>query len=187
MHLPVDPKAGALFNATVIFRWGEGSRISFWHEPRHHGAALEHVFLILSSICRRRRLTVPRALRDSAWIRHLKQQSCPRALREFCDLWITMHEVNLTELPGSVSLKWTSNGVYSADSAYKIQFEGCQRFILNALIWKSVAMLRCKVFSWLVIPGRRFTADNLAKRSWPHKPTCTLCSCPVEGIYIYLI
>lgn len=35
--------------------------------------------------------------------------------------------------------------------------------------------MRCKFFMWLVVHKKCLIADNLARRGWPHSPTCALC------------
>jgi hypothetical protein len=47
-------------------------------------------------------------------------------------------------------------------------------------IWKSKAPMRCKFFMWLTVHRRCLTADNLARRGWPHSPVCSLCSATNE-------
>ncbi|XP_071680109.1 uncharacterized protein [Lolium perenne] len=48
------------------------------------------------------------------------------------------------------------------------------------IVWKTWAPLKCRFFAWLAVQNRLWTADRLAKRGWPHPPTCQLCRCSPE-------
>jgi len=66
------------------------------------------------------------------------------------------------------------------ESAYEVQFIGSSSTSFEALIWKSWAPPKCKVFSWLAIQNRIWTADRLAARGWPHNNSCVLCRATQE-------
>jgi hypothetical protein len=42
-------------------------------------------------------------------------------------------------------------------------------------IWKATAEPKCKIYAWILLQRKILTADNLAKRGWPHDPLCKLC------------
>jgi hypothetical protein len=42
-------------------------------------------------------------------------------------------------------------------------------------IWKAMAEPKCKSFAWILLQRKILTANNLAKRGWPHDPLCKLC------------
>jgi hypothetical protein len=42
-------------------------------------------------------------------------------------------------------------------------------------IWNAKAEQKSKMFVWILLQNKILTADNLAKRSWPHNPACILC------------
>lgn len=52
---------------------------------------------------------------------------------------------------------------------------GSTRTDFKQIIWKADAPMKCKIFSWLAVLNRCLTADNLAKRGWPHNASCSLC------------
>lgn len=60
-------------------------------------------------------------------------------------------------------------------------FAASTRFACAKPIWKSKATMKCKFFMWLVVHGHCLTADNLARRGWPHCPSCPLCSTEHES------
>jgi hypothetical protein len=44
------------------------------------------------------------------------------------------------------------------------------------LVWKLWASLKCKIFAWLVLQNRVWTADRLARREWQNCGLCKLCN-----------
>jgi len=49
-------------------------------------------------------------------------------------------------------------------------------FSLNhGAVWKSWAPAKCKMFLWLAIKNKCWTADQLTKRGLPHPDKCILC------------
>jgi len=62
----------------------------------------------------------------------------------------------------------------SRKSAYNAFFLGRVRSVPWKRIWKTWAPLRCKIFIWLAVKNRCWTADRLAKRGLPHPAVCPL-------------
>jgi hypothetical protein len=44
------------------------------------------------------------------------------------------------------------------------------------IIWRARTENKCKLSAWILIQ----TADNLARRGWPHQASCALCNGPLE-------
>ena len=80
-----------------------------------------------------------------------------------------------TQQEDTIQWKFTSNGKYSAASAYKAQFLGSTYAPHYKTIWHCWAPPKCKFFAWLILQNRVWTADRLARRGWPHSPICPLC------------
>lgn len=67
------------------------------------------------------------------------------------------------------------DGIFSVKSAYQLFFLANTKFACAKPIWKSKAPMKCKFFMWLAVHRRCLTADNLARRGWPHNTICSLC------------
>lgn len=180
--MPIDPRVRALFNASVVFHLGNGERISFWKEPWHNVLSLQNTYPALFEHSTRKNLTVAQALLDKRWVKHLKRNLTAEATREFAALWEEINHIELGSVPDTVSWRWATDGVYTARSAYAIEFEGCSRVSFQTFIWKSDAPGRCKIFGWLALLRSCNTADVLARKGWPHGPACVLCSGPLEDV-----
>ena len=81
----------------------------------------------------------------------------------------------MEDQPDSISWRWTENGQYTANSAYKIQFQGTLTKRDMSAVWKAKAQPKCKTFAWIMLQHKILTADNLAKRGWTHDQSCHLC------------
>lgn len=79
------------------------------------------------------------------------------------------------ELQDSISWRWTASGQYSAKSAYDALLIGRIPSTVMPKVWKTKAIPKCRMHAWLLLQNKCLTADNLAKRGWPHNPTCRLC------------
>jgi hypothetical protein len=75
-----------------------------------------------------------------------------------------------------------TSGCYSSKSAYKAFFYGAVTFESWHRLWKSWAPSKCKMFLWLAIRNRCWTADRLAKRGLSHPDKCPLSDQEEETI-----
>jgi hypothetical protein len=85
-------------------------------------------------------------------------------IAEFIHPWGLLQDIQLNGEPDNISWRWTTNGIYSSKSAYRIQFAGtfC-RFNANA-IWSASAEGKHKLFLWLFVQNRILTTDCLLVR-----------------------
>ena len=106
---------------------------------------------------------------------------------EYCDLWRQVSQTTLQpDTPDNIDWKLTADGMYTTKSAYDAQFLGSTSTNFENLFWKAWAPPKCKVFSWLAIQNRLWTADSLSARGWPHNDRCVLCrATPESGIHLF--
>jgi hypothetical protein len=97
-------------------------------------------------------------------------------LAQYLQLWDIVAGTVLTEGRQDEAVwRCTKDGNFSVSSAYRLFFIANKEFACAKPIWKSKAPMRCKFFMWLAVHKRCLTADNLARRGWPHNPVCSLC------------
>ncbi|CAM0910655.1 unnamed protein product [Alopecurus aequalis] len=123
-------------------------------------------------------ITVARGLDDSRWARPFWVVLSQQQVREFVGLWTRLGGINLSQgLEDSIVWRWTGDGMYSARSAYNIQFAGSYStsFVPADAIWKAKSEGKCRFFMWLLNRKRIYTADRLLARGWPCSATCSLC------------
>ena len=73
-------------------------------------------------------------------------------------------------------------GFSHPDQCIRLSLMGRSLFESWRRIWKSWAPAKCKVFLWLAVRNRCWTADQLAKRNLPHLSLCPLCDQAEETI-----
>ncbi|TVU14229.1 hypothetical protein EJB05_37684, partial [Eragrostis curvula] len=63
---------------------------------------------------------------------------------------------------------WTRSASSSTKLAYETSLLGGVKFELHKRLWKSWAPLKCKIFLWLAILNRCWTADRLERHGLQH-------------------
>jgi hypothetical protein len=102
--------------------------------------------------------------------------STPNHIGEFVELWALVNEINHDEdTKDDIKWKFTANGEYSVALAYSTQFEGMVNSFMMEAVWKTWAPPKCKLFAWLILQNRVWSADRLQKRGWPNCGNCQLC------------
>jgi hypothetical protein len=97
-------------------------------------------------------------------------------MSSFVELWDLVQEVQLNDEQDSICWRWTTDGVYTAKSAYNAQFLGSYRLFRGEHIWQAEAEGKHKFFAWLLIQCKILTADKMIARHWPCNPICPLCN-----------
>jgi hypothetical protein len=162
---------------------GDGMKASFWNDPWVDGLSPKCIAPSIFALSSKKSLNVRDSIIDGAWVDHLDTSEglSVQNLIEFTKLWSHTSLFHLhADTPDSIVWKLTSNGAYSCSSAYKAQFEGTICSCMDAIVWKASTPPKCKLFAWLIIQNRVWTADRLAKRGWPNGRVCPLCRCHDE-------
>lgn len=175
LQLPVDKHVKALFIACTSIKIGSGIKISFWHDHWLNGEIPAVSFPNLFKHSKNRRISLAEGLTNRKWVTLLKRNPGTEVLREYIDFWHRSSVVTFSNLEDEFIWKWSADGRYNAKSAYLCQFWGRIDSPLPEIIWHIKVPPRIRFFSWLFVQGKCLTADNLAKRGWPHNPICQLC------------
>ena len=98
-------------------------------------------------------------------------------LFKYFQLWDILHEAILSQDDDVHVWRLEGSGQFTSKSAYRAFFNGSITFAVAPWrrLWKSWAPAKCKLFLWLAIRNRCWTADRLAKRGLPHPTHCPLC------------
>jgi hypothetical protein len=172
-----DHDALELFKAGSLIRLGDGKTAKFWTDAwLPGGKAVQELVPILFSFVRSSDITVAAALHNHRWVRDISGGLSTPAIAQYLHLWDVVEQVALNAgQPDEAIWRCSSNGDFSVSSAYSLFFIARTRFACAKPIWKSKAPMKCKFFMWLVVHKRCLTADNLARRGWPHNPVSPLC------------
>jgi hypothetical protein len=104
------------------------------------------------------------------------------AMHEYLDVWDLVSQVQLCDREDKLIWRWTPDGVYSSMSAYRAlqmashPIPGCKR------IWSTWGPLRVKIFLWLAIRGRHWTANSRRRHCLQADDHCYLCDQEPETI-----
>lgn len=164
--------ASSLFKICIKTYIGDGKSSSFWTDRWLHGTSVADIAPELMNYVKRRgwkQLTVHDALQDIYWTRFTVSGMSVQAIWEFLQLWDLVQNFNLRPDQEDTHV-WLphSLGTYTTKSAYERFFQGVVSFEPYRRLWKSWAPLRVKVFLWLAILNRCWTAHRLARRGMPH-------------------
>jgi hypothetical protein len=125
---------------------------------------------------RRRGVTVAEALHGWAWVHHITGPRTMRLLTEFIGLCNTLEQVQLSPgVPDTFAWRLTADQQYSASSAYGAMFVGCSRPLGAWQLWKISAPPRVKLFFWLVMHGRCWTAHRRWRHGLQESSSCIIC------------
>jgi RNA recognition motif-containing protein len=183
MELPVDDMDVALFNTVTQVTVGNGEKATFWTSRWLHGQAPASLFPALYEHSKRKKRTVKEALTNDNWITDVDYDMTEQIIREFMGLYGKLRDVALSPLQEDTII-WmhTSDGQYTASSAYKIQFLGLTTSLTAEVTWQTKAPPRCRFFVWLMLQNRIWTAARLQIRGWPNDYFCPLCRKNLETV-----
>jgi len=190
LELPSHPNSLALFAIAVKTELGNGNTTLFWSDNWLHGTSVENLApLVFASVPPRirKRQTMADALTNNGWVAAIRGGLSWVGIREFLKLWDCVQGIVLNEQEDRHIWKLDAKGCYSSKSAYRSYFLGSVTFEPWKRLWKSWAPNKCKVFLWLAIRNRCWTADRLAKRGLPHPDRCPLCDQEGETVQHLLV
>jgi hypothetical protein len=82
-------------------------------------------------------------LQDNNWIKNLGEINSTSALEEYILLYSALSTMALTDQRDQIIWRWTSNGKYTAKSAYNCQFAGAMTTFRAKEIWKALSEPKC--------------------------------------------
>lgn len=115
------------------------------------------------------------ALQYKAWVDDIRGTPSVPAIAEFLVFWSQIQRLTLQDSKDGLTWRLTSDGRYSARLTYGSFFLGREFFPCVHEQWSSWAPLELKIFAWLALRNRLWTADRLAARHLDHPPSCVLC------------
>ncbi|KAL6645061.1 hypothetical protein ACP70R_016669 [Stipagrostis hirtigluma subsp. patula] len=185
LDIPVHSNAMALFAIALETHVGRGNNTLFWTDKWLFGCALSELAPAVVNLVPpriRKQRTVADALLNHGWPSDIQGGLSLIGMFEYFQLWDIIHEVVLIEEEDNHVWRLDSSGHFSSRSAYRAFFNGRMGFEPWKRLWKSWAPAKCKVFLWLAIRNRCWTADRLARRGLPHPDQCPLCDQADEDV-----
>jgi len=175
----------AFFKASTFTRLGDGQTALFWEDGWIDGQDVSTIAPYLHQRVPQRirsKQTVSDGLQGRAWVRCISGGLSVQELTDFLHLWAIVDSIQLSDQPNKTIWRWTADGVYSAKSAYNMLHIGSITMPGHRLIWKTWAPLRVKIFLWLAMKCRHWTADRRARHGLEARELCYLCDQGQETI-----
>lgn len=108
----------------------------------------------------RRRQTVQQALTARAWARSFSRGLSAQGILDYLHIWHLVANIQLSQEANRTVWRWTANGEYTAESAYKMLHARSAKLAGPNLVWKTWAPLKVRIFLWLFLRRRHWTADR---------------------------
>ncbi|TVU32861.1 hypothetical protein EJB05_24623, partial [Eragrostis curvula] len=186
LGIQAPANAKAMFAASVTTVIGNGQSTYFWTDRWIHGKSIMEIAPALMPFVKKRgwkKRTVRDALDDNRWRDDFGGGLPVLAVWQCLQLWDILQGVTLSPDQSDTHI-WIpeSSGKFTTRSAYMRFFLGSTVFEPHKRLWRSWAPLKVKIFLWLAILNRCWTADRLARRGLQHPETCPLCDQEEENI-----
>jgi hypothetical protein len=179
LESPCNSHDKELFAAATRVTIGNGERALFWDSSWLDGIRPKDIAPLIYDISKKKRCTVRKALQNNFWVSQVNLQFglTLEHITQFAKLWDKLSNIHINDdEQDTIIWKLTTHGNYSSSSAYKMQFEGLTNSAMPGMVWKHWATPKCKIFTWLVLQNRVWTADRLERRGWQNCGNCKLCN-----------
>ncbi|KAM0913367.1 hypothetical protein ACQ4PT_012221 [Festuca glaucescens] len=185
----VSDHAIGLFNASVIIKVGNGSSLLFWEDAWIDGLTVATIAPEVIKLVRptaRCRRTVQQGRVANSWALDISGQLSVDAVVQYLHLWTDVHRV-LGATPAaseedSFRWKWSADGSFSSNGAYRVLFHGTVGLPAANLVWDSFVPLKYRMHAWLALRRRCWMADRRLRRGLPSHSLCPLCTATDETL-----
>nr|XP_040244157.1 uncharacterized protein LOC120963556 [Aegilops tauschii subsp. strangulata] len=178
--MDVDREARAVFDSLVRIEVGRGDKVLFWRDRWIHGFTVKDIAPLIHAQVDTRTVnkrTVQEGFDNGRWLLDLHGELNFGSHLQLLHLNLVVNTVILD--PSSDDLfSWPadSSGRYTAQSTYHRLCLGTERVPFASCIWKSWALLKCKLFAWLAVQHRIWTTDRRARHGLQEVPSaCYTC------------
>jgi len=138
-------------------------------------------FAAISRVGKRR--SVKDGLAMNRWARDIKGALTVQVICQFLRVWHKLQGVVLQPLQADRFVwKWSSDGKYSASSAYRAFFNGSTALLGAREIWQAKVPPKVKFFFWLVLHRRLWTTERRKRHGLQDNDDCALCGQACESI-----
>jgi hypothetical protein len=137
--LPCDDTDRALFAAATKVSVGDGRKAKFWESNWIGDQPLKYLAPNLFKYSKRKNRSVLEAITNDAWIEDIRGGVTIQLLQEYICVWEVLHnagEVIHEGAEDTILWRWSASGLYTAKSAYVMQFMGKTFSDSAELVWK---------------------------------------------------
>jgi hypothetical protein len=156
---------------------GNGTSTFFSKDKWIHGCSIEDIAPLITAAVPKKNgevRTVQQALTSYYWVQDIQGNLFLTAIEQYLQLWEVLETFQLQNSNGKLVWRFSSNGLFSSKSAYRDFYIRAESFEPWKRIWKSWAAPKCKVFVWIAINNKCWTADRLKNRGLGYPENCVL-------------
>jgi hypothetical protein len=128
------------------------------------------------------------ALHNNQWANDIAGAPTTQVMHDYLRVWEHLHSVVLQPLqPDRFVWKWSPNGGYSVSSTYRAFFTGSTKLLGAKELWQAKAPPKVKMFFWLALHRRLWTAERRKRHGLQDDDACALCDQHAEtGSHLFL-
>jgi hypothetical protein len=179
-------KTRGFFKSGIQYICNNGKWLSFWEDKWLDGQPLRVEFPCLYARSNRKNAAVCSMFRNGRWlIPQYVEGSTEYYERQ--RLLALLSNVSLSTNQDDIVWKWNADGVFTVKSCYNFINDGGIRCAFTRIIWKAKIPEKVKIFIWLATKNRILTTENLKKRGWVGRDSCSLCNEAEETNFHILI
>lgn len=185
--LPLDcePQVQAMFDASTQVQLADGNKALFWTDKWLNGTSIQLCAPDLYHSCQQESATNKdsEALQGNRWIRDITAPMTIMALAQYLELWPNLQAIELLDgVADRITWRWTSTGQYTAKSAYRMFFAGSTKLAGENILWKTWAPQKVKLFVYIALHQRTWTAERRKRHGLQDEDSCCLCDQAQETI-----
>uniref|UniRef100_A0A8R7TT92 Reverse transcriptase zinc-binding domain-containing protein n=1 Tax=Triticum urartu TaxID=4572 RepID=A0A8R7TT92_TRIUA len=167
LPMAVDREAREVFDNMVHIPAGKGRKILFWRDRWIHGFAIKGIAPLIHAQVDTRtinRRTVEEGLLEGRWLLDISGEVNFVGHMQLLHLNLAISTINRDPSKDDL-FSWPADpsGSYTAKSTYIRLCQGAERPPYATCIWRSWAILKCKIFVWLAVQHRIWTLDRRAR------------------------
>uniref|UniRef100_A0A8R7PSA7 Reverse transcriptase zinc-binding domain-containing protein n=1 Tax=Triticum urartu TaxID=4572 RepID=A0A8R7PSA7_TRIUA len=165
--MAVDREAREGFDSMVHIFVGRGSKVLFWRDRWIHDFAVKDIAPLIHAQVDTRtinRRTVEEGLLEGRWLLDISGDVNFVGHLQLLHLNLAISMIN-RDLASDDRFSWPADpfGSYTAKSTYIRLCQGAERAPYATCIWRSWAILKCKIFVWLAVQHQIWTSDKRAR------------------------
>ncbi|GJM95451.1 hypothetical protein PR202_ga12188 [Eleusine coracana subsp. coracana] len=153
-----------MFDTSIEVVLGDGAETYFWTDRWLNGTSIKLLApALVQAVSGRtqRSHTVQQALANKQWIRDITGPLAVTVIYQYIQVWILLRQINISPGVGDpINWRWMTSKQYSAKSAYNMFFCGSTKMPGAKLLWKSWEPPKVKLFLFLAINKRTWTAER---------------------------
>ena len=116
------------------------------------------------------------ALIDNQRARDITRALTVQVVRDYLKVWELLRSAQLQALQSDHFVwKRTPDGAYSVSSTYHAFFAGSTKLLGVKELWRTKAPPKVKMFFWLALHRRLWTAERRKRHGLQHNDACALC------------